>query len=87
MPRRLWSNRHSYKEEAKFGWGDGRLSFELTSTTRLSIPCLPFTDEEIETQRCDGTCTLTGQSPHCELSIPTLVLLSPILQSDGTDRY
>ena len=49
-------------------------------------PCLSFLVEEIEIQRCNGTCASTEQSSSCSLGIPVVVLLFPLLQADWATR-
>ena len=49
-------------------------------------PCLSFLVEEIETQRCNGTCVVTEQSSSWSLGIPVPVLIFPLLQADWATR-
>lgn len=66
---------------------DGRtvgyiLSYQVPSCHQS----LPFLVEEIETQRCNGTCVVTEQSSSWSLGIPVPVLLFPLLQADWAAR-
>lgn len=74
------------RRRQSIGWGDGRLHPELPNAIMVISPCLSFLVEEIETQRCNGTCVVTEQSSSWSLGIPVPVLLFPLLQADWATR-
>lgn len=64
------------------GMGGSILSYQVPSCHQS----LPFLVEEIETERCNGTCVVTEQSSSWSLGIPVPVLLFPLLQADWAAR-